>query len=621
MKTYSISLLHGSYFCMEWETVSIDKVYNKSDVRVRLYVTNNKTDSGNGNASCYINGSAHVAFTMDIEGIEYSGSPDCTLNEDTRERTVYENTFTIQHKSDGTKTVRMCATIQGVEIVRSDRETIEEELSICRYEKLENIPQASEFKSIGRDVIVNGTNTLDIIIAPLNDECRHDLIISFGEYSETICNVKESVSMIIPVEWLSHIPSAESGTGLITLRTFDEHGDKIGTVQTYWNAYVPDDASPDFDKLQIDQIVQSFGLSFGWVQYASKAMLEIINPHSDWGAEIVSYYISGCGYKGTEQTLETGTINYSGSRTFKAYVTDSRGKKSNVKTVTINVSAYNPPRFLSVLSQRAENDGTVKNDGSYLRSTVSYEYDTFDGLNSVKEYVYIKKSTDSEYTQLSTAFKNGIPVVSSAQFDMNTSYDIRYKLVDKFSVSNYDDILSVSRITMEFLKGGKGISFGKEAEVENAVDCGYKLYARNGIMPLSAANDDIKASEEGLRAYTLFAVKLSIADEYILCYRGLDSDVIAGSYSKYDKTPNDQFYNPATHTSVHLDISEDGLSFSGYIRQLRTSLYYVDNTHTINVPASNGTSKTITIKDGYMSATGNTQNYDIDVIEKIYAIL
>lgn len=512
MTTYGTKLLYGSSLCMEWETLEIDKVYNKSTVRVRLYVTNNKVPGiGSGNASCLIDGSCGCSFTMDVEGIEWSGNPDASLTEDgVRERTLYENTFVIQHNSDGKKTVRMCATVTNVTINRGGTTEVIEEEYVCQYAALENIPQASEFESIDRDVEVNGENTLNIVIAPLDDTCRHDLIISLGNYSETICNAKDSVSYVIPIEWLSAIPAANEAVGLITLRTFDSHGMKLGEVQTYWNAYVPEGAIPEFDELIIEQIQGAFSLSFGWIQHASRAHLEIVGATSNWGADIVAYSIKGCGYSGAEATFDTDTINYSGKCIFSAYIIDSRGKKSEVKTVSINVATYNPPRFLSVLSQRCDNDGTIKNEGSYMLSTVLFEFDSFDGRNTCTQAIYYKKTTDAEYTKLNTSFTNGNPSKSATIFDISSSYDIQYRLSDKFGVSYYNDILTVSHISMEFLRGGKGIAFGKAAEIENVADFGYKIYARKGIEPVLLYTDETGIADAiNLFAYTSFLVYIT----------------------------------------------------------------------------------------------------------------
>ncbi|MGN0162675.1 MAG: DUF859 family phage minor structural protein [Candidatus Ornithomonoglobus sp.] len=597
MTTYGTVLLYGSSFCLEWETLEIDKVYNKSTVRVRLYVTNNKISGiSSGNASCFIDGSCGCSFTMDIEGIEWSGNPDASLTEDgVRERTLYEDTFVIQHNSDGKKTVRMCATVTNVTINRGGTtEDIEEEY-ICRYVALENIPQASEFESIDRDVEVNGENALNIVIAPFDDTCRHDLIISLGNYSETICNAKDSVSYVIPVEWLSAIPAANESVGLITLRTFDSHGMKLGEVQTYWNAYVPEDAVPEFDELTIEQLQGSFSLSFGWIQHASRAHLEIIGAVSNWGADIAAYSIKGCGYSGAEATLDTDTINYSGTRTFSAYVVDSRGKKSEVKTVSINITAYSPPRFLSVLSQRCDSDSTIKNEGSYMLSTVLFEFDSFDGLNTCTQTIYYKKTTDTEYTKLDTSFTNGTPSKSTTIFDISTSYDIQYRLTDKFGVSYYNDILTVSHISMEFLRGGKGIAFGKAAEIENAADFGYKIYAREGIMPVEILQTGNLERNADIRTFSLFAIKTTLSDGWILGFRGLDSDIITGSYA----------YGGYSDMIANLP----------YVEAYAVSMTIIDNGDGYTATVSRGSA---TNDSKY---TGSASEYDESAIVQVYALM
>ena len=613
MTTYGTVLLYGSSFCMEWETLEIDKVYNKSTIHVRLYVTNKRVPGiSSGNASCFIDGSCGCSFTMDIEGIEWRGRPDASLVEDgAREKTLYEDTFVIQHNSDGKKTVRMCATVTNVIINRGGTtEKIEEEY-ICQYIDLENIPQASEFESIDRDVEVNGENTLNIVIAPLDDTCRHDLTVSLGNYSKTIYNAKDSVSCIIPVEWLAAIPTANEGVGLITLRTFDAHGMKLGEVQTYWNAYVPENAVPEFSDLTIEQIQGSFPLSFGWVQHASRAHLEIIGAVSNWGADIVTYAIKGCGYSGAETTLDTDTINYSGECTFRAYIVDSRGKKSEVKTVSINVTAYRPPRFLSVLSQRCDNDGTVKNEGSYMLSTVLFEFDAFDGLNTCTQAIYYKKTTDTEYTMLNTSFTNGKPSTSTTIFDIATSYDIQYRLADKFGVSYYNDILTVSHISMEFLRGGKGIAFGKAAEVENAADFGYKIYARKGLMPikLTLTGNSAADTPRDLLDYTLFAVHTTISDMWILAFKADGSDRAVGCATK-NLPKTDSVYGRSKSISADMTLTSDHLT----AEITYETIEWTDGGEYI----MNGTS-------GYIisvpRALGSRSTHNEDVIDEIYALM
>ncbi|MBQ3428032.1 MAG: hypothetical protein IJH37_12975 [Clostridia bacterium] len=569
-------LYNGTYLCMELTTTAIDAVYNKSTVQVRLYVTNKTTPAGTGNASCYIDGSARVSFTMNITGAAWSGSPDCTIDENTREREIYNETHVIQHDTNGKRTVRMCAEIYDVTVLYHDEPVEMEYEGICSYIHLVDIPQASEFApDMVRDVTVNGTNKLNIGINPLDcriddtidaDDTvyRHDLVISLGEYSETICNITSSVSFTVPVSWLAALPAAEEMTGLITLRTFNSSGDEVGdAVQTYWTAHVPENAVPTISGLTIEQIQGSFPLSFGWVQYASRAHLEITGAASAWGAHIVGYSIKGCGYSGAEDELDTGTLNYSGTQTFQAYVTDSRGKTSAISSVSISVQKYTPPRFLSVLSQRCDRDGTLNNEGSYLKSLVGYEFDSFGGLNSIQSAaVYYKRSNADTYTQLNTAFTNGTPVVNTTTvFNIAYAYDIRYKLTDRFGTSYYDDVLSKSHISMEFLAGGRGIAFGKEAEVQDAADFGYKIYARRGVMPIEIAKTGNLANNINIRNYSLFAIKTTLCSYWLLGFRALTESTIKASFSQpgYDSDFRGGYVQSY---SALLNISNDGDSIT-----------------------------------------------------------
>ena len=76
------------------------------------------------------------------------------------------------------------------------------------------------------------------------------------------------------------------------------------------------------------------------------------------------------GFSSTESSFTTGFLTTSGTITFTAKVTDSRGRVSDAKTVSISVEAYAAPSFTDYSSQRAISDGTANDDGTYIRSII-----------------------------------------------------------------------------------------------------------------------------------------------------------------------------------------------------------------------------------------------------------
>lgn len=72
----------------------------------------------------------------------------------------------------------------------------------------------------------------------------------------------------------------------------------------------------------------------------------------NYGSKISSYSISGGGFSGTASSLITGFLNTSGTITFTAKVTDSRGRTSSAIKVSIEVVPYSAPSFSTTSSQQ-----------------------------------------------------------------------------------------------------------------------------------------------------------------------------------------------------------------------------------------------------------------------------
>ena len=114
--------------------------------------------------------------------------------------------------------------------------------------------------------------------------------------------------------------------------------------------------------------------------------------------------ITGGGYSGSASTLTTGFLNNSGTITFKATVTDSRGRVSPEASVSITVTAYSPPYFNSSLSQRCLSNGALDDDGTYIHALVSFGYSTCGGKNTLKTSVQYKQVSAQQWTDAGVTF-------------------------------------------------------------------------------------------------------------------------------------------------------------------------------------------------------------------------
>ena len=207
----------------------------------------------------------------------------------------------------------------------------------------------------------------------------HTLTYSFGNTNGTIATktTATSVSWTPALSLASQIPNAISGTCTITCTTYNGNTN-IGSKTCTLTLSIPADG----------EVPSTWGI---YVQTKSKVKLTINRAAGSYGSTIKSYSITGGGYSGSASTLTTGFLNNSGTITFKATVTDSRGRVSPEASVSITVTAYSPPYFNSSLSQRCLSNGALDDDGTYIHALVSFGYSTCGGKNTLKTSVQYKQ--------------------------------------------------------------------------------------------------------------------------------------------------------------------------------------------------------------------------------------
>lgn len=452
--SFSGSIHSGHYVLrVDW-TQTKNVSANTSTVTAKLYLVNDWSLSINGRSdnTCTIDGTQQTFASSSISstGTHLLGTVSQTVN----------------HASDGSKSL----TISAVFNIRATLSgTYYGSITASANITLDSIPRASPV-SAG-----NGTlgTALTISITRASSSFTHTLAYSFGNTSGTIATktTSTSVSWTPPLSLASQIPSATSGVCTITCTTYNG-STSVGSKTCTLTLSVPASVKPTITSLTAARVDGDVPTSWGiYVQTKSKATLTINGASGSYGSTIKSYSISGGGYSGTASTLTTGFLNTSGTITFAATVTDSRGRVSAAATVSITVTAYSPPYFNSVLSQRCLSGGTLDDDGTYIRGQASYGYSTCGGKNTLTRSVSYKKASATTWTSAGVSFNSGTAFTfGGGAISTETSYDIRYTLTDAFSTISVHDIVSTAAVVMDFKSGGKGVAVGKVAETDNCFE-------------------------------------------------------------------------------------------------------------------------------------------------------
>ena len=452
--SFSGSIHSGHYVLrVDW-TQTKNVSANTSTITANVYLVNDwsLSISGRSDNSITIDGTAQTFASPSIgsTGSHLLGTVSQTVN----------------HASDGSKSL----TISAVFNIRATLSgTYYGSITASATITLDSIPRASSVSAANATM---GSAT-SISISRASSSFTHTLTYTCGSATGTIVTktTATSVSWTPPVSLASQIPKAVTGTCTITCTTYNG-STNIGSKTCTLTLTVPASVKPTITSLTAARVDGDVPSSWGiYVQTKSKAKLTINGASGSYGSTITAYSISGGGYTSTASSFTTGFLNSSGTITFSATVTDSRGRTSAAATVSITVQAYAPPTFQSYLSQRCLSSGTINEDGTYIRGLLTFQFSSCGGKNTVSGSIKYKRTTVSTWEAVSAAFTSGAAVVfGSGGISTEYSYDVQYTLTDAFSSVSIQDIISTAAVVMDFKQGGKGVAVGKVAEKDNCFE-------------------------------------------------------------------------------------------------------------------------------------------------------
>lgn len=417
---------------------------NTSNVTVKVWIKRTNTGYttyGSGTVYTNINGvQRNVGIT-----------PSQTIT--STPRAIFHQDLTIGHNNDGTKTLNIQVGITH------DRFSSGNFSYNCA---LTTIPRASSFTVNNTTLDAGATVTGTITRA--NSSFTHNVYLGFGTKQWTLATgVGTSFSATIPMETLNEIPNATKGQGNIRVVTYNrsaEVGQK--TVTFYINA--PSSVVPTFSSLGIARVDNGVPSAWGvYVRGKSKATLTINGATGTYSSTISKYVIEGGGYSGTSNTLTTGTLNTSGTNTFTATITDSRGRTAT-KTVTCSVVDYESPKINSFTAVRCNSAGTETDEGTYVKVTANLTYSSVNSKNTLNAVVAYKTAAGTTWSSNTTVTSGTSVIIGGGGISTNTSYHFRLTINDSFSSSTITVTVPTASTTMDFKKGGKGVAIGKVAE-------------------------------------------------------------------------------------------------------------------------------------------------------------
>lgn len=445
---------------------SQDIANNQTTVTAYFRVLRNssKTTAWDSTSSAYleINGNRkNLDFSFDIRPIGVGSS-----------MTIMSHTVTVAHNADGTKSINLSAALY------TDTSSLKNG-SVSGSVTLPTIPRASSISCPTLTLGSPGT----ITISRASSSFTHTITASFGSASTTITTktTGTSVPWTPLLAWAAQIPNATSGTCTLTCITYSGSAE-IGRKSISITLTVPASVKPTLTSLTAARVDGSVPAAWAtYVKDKSKVKLTINGAAGAQGSTIKGYSITGGGYSSGSSSFTTGFLNAAGTITFTATVTDSRGRTSDPKTVSITVVDYIAPTLTVGQGARYQDGGcTVQNDqGGYCKVPFSFTVAAVSNKNT-HQYRIRSRTSGGTWTtvtnwQNTTAYagsSNATGIVVSTE----SSYEIEISIQDSFTSGSQVATISTAATTMDFRKGGKGVAVGKVAEKDSAFESAWPIY-------------------------------------------------------------------------------------------------------------------------------------------------
>ncbi|WP_143887928.1 DUF859 family phage minor structural protein, partial [Streptococcus lutetiensis] len=391
---------------------------------------------------------------------------------------IFNRTYNVGHDSEGKKTVGVQLSV-GLNTGGYGSAMVAFDLPLTQ------IKRASTGKVTATELGKVATITID----RKNSSFKHTLRYNWDGKTGTIAtNVDTSCNWTLPLDFANTVPNADYHWGTVYIDTYSG-STKIGTKEVTFNANIPASIKPTLGGISLSDsnttVSNLINTSNTFVQVLSNIKVAFNNASgaysstiSNYRAEIVSKNLSTTSNGGS-----LGMMNFNGSVTVRATVTDSRGRTSDPVEIPVNVLPYFTPHmsFTAQRSGSASTTLTVTRNARIAPLTVggkqknkmiiSFKYKEHSAAN----YTTDTGSAGGTWTTIDNLTNSRANL--AAIFSTLKTYDIIGKIEDAFT--SYEFLATVGTEKFPIAIRPDRVGFGKTPENANAVDSDWVYKYKN----------------------------------------------------------------------------------------------------------------------------------------------
>ena len=419
-------------------------------------------------------GDSTLSLNLDGQNVHYSYPTWETSGE---EYTLASGSSTISHNADGTKTLPVSCTF-------NPNNDLHGTITVSASLGLTTIPRSSSVSvsagTIGSSVTIN--------INRSNSNFKHTVRYSWAGKSGTIAtNVDTSTSWTIPLDFANDIPNSASGTGTIYVDTYSGNT-KTGTQSTTLTASVPANVKPTFSGVTLSDLNGAaqnlIPNSDTFIQVISNIKVAFNGASGSYGSSITGYRaeIVGRNQATSSNGGSLGIMNYHGTIKIRASVSDSRGRWSDTREVSVTVLEYFAPALSFSIARTGATSSTLTATRNAKIAPLAVSGSQKNSMTLTFKVARLWDTNFKVDTGSATGSWTSISNLVNSQANLagnylaNQSWVVIATLEDKFTRTEFMVNVATESVVLSYDRSGVGVNKIRE---RGALDVKGDIYAND----------------------------------------------------------------------------------------------------------------------------------------------
>lgn len=419
-------------------------------------------------------GDSTLSLNLDGRNVHYSYPTWETSGE---EYTLASGSSTISHNADGTKTLPISCTF-------NPNNGLHGTITVTASLSLTTIPRSSSV-SVSAGVI---GSSVTISINRQSSSFKHTVRYAWAGKSGTIAtNVDTSTSWTIPLDFANDIPNSSSGTGTVYVDTYSG-STKTGTQSTTLTASVPSNVKPTFSGVTLSDLNSAaqnlIPKSDTFVQVISNIKVAFNGAVGSYGSSITGYYaeIIGKNQSTSSNGGSLGIMNYHGTIKIRASVSDSRGRWSDTREVSVTVLEYFAPALSFSIARTGSTSSTLTATRNAKIAPLTVSGSQKNTMTLTFKVARLGTTNFQVDTGPATGSWTSISNLVNSQANLagnylaNQSWVVIGTLEDKFTRSDFMVNVATESVVLSYDRSGVGVNKIRE---RGALDVKGDIYAND----------------------------------------------------------------------------------------------------------------------------------------------